>query len=476
MEQKKLAEPKVKPAAERVECQFQAQVEKEIKINEPMAVEVVVSRRGLSKIRDGFTGGESRVGVLKNKKLIIRIRALTECVVEGEDEKTMDVPEDKAQTKVFFTITAKKKGTIVFQLEFLQGQVLLSTIRLEPTCIGRNGQSSTPLTQKVNASIQKQYPTKIIQLFNREEKQGGRVGYQFELHAPSIGIFQQYRSEPIIGSRNSYVKRLYKEIESLGTTSAFDTKDFINKLKVWGADLYTQLIPKTLGRALFQNREKITSIQVVSTEPFIPWELLLIKNPDKNGYSNEDLFLGEMGVVRWLFGRSPTQDLLLRKDRARYVIPEYENEGYVLEETEAEEEFLRKKLGATQIPPDPKRLLSLFKKKNSFDLLHFACHGQADSKKIERASLLLQERKINGVYVPTYLTQTEVQESPDFTSLPQGLRPMVVVNACEAGRRGFQLTTMGGFAQAFISLGAGLFVGASWSVGDKATRTQKRSP
>lgn len=454
---------------EQVFCMFQAQVAKEVMINQAAAVEVTVSRKKLAKIAGSMTGGKGESLVFTKKELKIRIRALAQCVVEGEDVKIVKVPDDKEEEKVYFTIRPKYIGQVSFQIEILQLQILICSIKLEPECIKIKPISSKPLIQKLHVSTQKNYPEKTIQLFIREVKMGGRVNYAFDFHAHSIGVFETFESEPIRGNRNAYIKKLYKGIENLGQTSAFDSDEFLNKLKDWGANLYTELIPIKLGEVLHKNADKIKSIQVISNEPFIPWELLLIKNPNKQGYSNKDLFFGEMGLVRWLFGWPSTQELRIRGGKRRYVIPHYENEEIVLPETKAEESYLIKTLDAKKLAPDPKKIRSLLQKKNSFDLLHFACHGQADSKNILNSSLILQEKKVRGSLLVTYLTQVTIEQSPAFT-IPNGIRPIVVVNACEVGRRGFQLTQMGGFAKAFIDHGAGVFVGASWSIGDKAAR------
>ena len=47
-----------------------------------------------------------------------------------------------------------------------------------------------------------------------------------------------------------------------------------------------------------------------------------------------------------------------------------------------------------------------------------------------------------------------------------GMQPIVVLNACQSGRSGYTLKGMGGFAEAFIDAGAGVFVGSSWSIAD----------
>ena len=50
-------------------------------------------------------------------------------------------------------------------------------------------------------------------------------------------------------------------------------------------------------------------------------------------------------------------------------------------------------------------------------------------------------------------------------------RPLVVLNACQAGQSSHTLMGMSGFAQAFLKGGAGAFVGPLWSVGDRPART-----
>jgi CHAT domain-containing protein len=54
---------------------------------------------------------------------------------------------------------------------------------------------------------------------------------------------------------------------------------------------------------------------------------------------------------------------------------------------------------------------------------------------------------------------------------PDGSRPIVFLNACQAGQAGRTLTGTGGMADAFIRRGAGLFVGTLWSIGDGTALT-----
>jgi CHAT domain-containing protein len=81
----------------------------------------------------------------------------------------------------------------------------------------------------------------------------------------------------------------------------------------------------------------------------------------------------------------------------------------------------------------------------------------------------------DGDYVEDRLTDTTVAQSfhlsskvtaeaADSGALPQ--RAMVVLNSCQTGRLTPGLTHLGGFADAFLDAGAGVFISSLWSIGD----------
>lgn len=242
--------------------------------------------------------------------------------------------------------------------------------------------------------------------------------------------------------------------------------------KIRRGSLFDQLIPEKLQRLLWRHRKDFDSIMVISTEPFIPWELVHLKDPDKTQLPSETLFLAQLGLVRWLHGSWPPNKI--RKNRTRYVIPNYPNAKYALPQTQEEKKFLEQKLHGRAVEPQPLAVQTLLREPGSFDLLHFACHGGAEDGNIMHAKLMMEGRVENGRYIPAHLSATMVEQ---FASLQgtDGARPMIVLNACQAGRIGFKLTGLGGFAQAFHKAGAGAFIGPLWSVGDLSSAHLYRS-
>jgi CHAT domain-containing protein len=113
--------------------------------------------------------------------------------------------------------------------------------------------------------------------------------------------------------------------------------------------------------------------------------------------------------------------------------------------------------------------MSLLERPGQIDLLHFAGHGEAANNDIANAGLILQVRHEGNSWAPVQLTSTMVEQFANLRD-GNGNRPLVFLNACQAGRAGHQLTQVGGFAQAFLKGGAGIFVSTLWSVMDTPAR------
>ena len=92
-------------------------------------------------------------------------------------------------------------------------------------------------------------------------------------------------------------------------------------------------------------------------------------------------------------------NLVIRKGRARYMIPRYPVPKSALNsplpppplpDAEKEAEFVRKTFAAERVEPHPMPLLKLLKGPAKFDLLHLACHGEAVPGGTARAEILLE--------------------------------------------------------------------------------------
>ncbi len=183
------------------------------------------------------------------------------------------------------------------------------------------------------------------------------------------------------------------------------------------------------------------TLQIVSDEPHIPWEILLpTRELADLRVEPDDRFLCQrFGVSRWLSAADSQYASPLRLLRVTIVAPR-SNLEHVAKEIEAIQALPGVKVGP--IIRD-KAALDDFLKNGETDVLHFACHGAFRTDDPGRSILMLGDDEF----------------SPDDITGPYKsfgrTRPLVFLNACDSGRQGIGLTAMDGWATAFLEADAG---------------------
>jgi hypothetical protein len=218
---------------------------------------------------------------------------------------------------------------------------------------------------------------------------------------------------------------------------------------------------------LWNNKSRIKDLLVYADEPFVPWELVHLK-PPTGPRQEKPRFLAQAGMVRWQSGSFPPREMRVRRGRARSLVPLYKDPVFALTEPVFEEQFLAEKFEASKVTATPNGVRTLLRS-GDFDLFHFSGHGAADPSDILDAKLLLQGLKRAGTVEPQYLGATTVSENATWAKKGTA-GPVVVLNACQVGRAGELLTTVGGFAKAFLDAGASAFVSCLWSVQEQPSR------
>ncbi len=120
---------------------------------------------------------------------------------------------------------------------------------------------------------------------------GGRVGYT---HHAIEGPTLRGRPEEFQARMLATVEKLGKGRSSDG--ALFLTAEVDKELAALGLGLYRELFPKELRIAYGEFRDQITSLLIVSDEPWIPWEL--IRAPD------DDFLCCRFELSRWLAGEN----------------------------------------------------------------------------------------------------------------------------------------------------------------------------
>jgi len=190
-------------------------------------------------------------------------------------------------------------------------------------------------------------------------------------------------------------------------------------------------------------------VQIVSADPWIPWELVRPYHPDT--LEEDDFLCEQYALTRWLAGPS-SPDLIDFHDLA--LVLATPDLPATVDEAEA-----IKKLPGIRVRDVPPLLSTVYKllELGGFDGLHFACHGEYNQRNPDQSILLLEGKQR---FRPNDITGDKRAFGRD--------RPLVFLNACETGRAGLSLTGLGGWARAFVQAGAGVFVGSMWEANDES--------
>jgi hypothetical protein len=464
-------------SSEQVDCHFQAGMDDEVVVGETVSLEVTMSREAIERADHAISDSASaRVDVAS--KIVVNVSPRLNCEIVGSSRIEMDVPAAGELASFYFDVKGLTVGEGELVVQARQGPVPLVTMRLTPRIVNmRSRRAGRIRTRTESAALHSQLPPQANELRISETRHGDGFFYTYEIDLPPDGrhpgIRRQFKSETIKGDLANYLNDIYALFEEAPIETADERKSFEQNVMAKGLGLYRELIPREMQALLWKERKRIDGIQVLSSEPFIPWEIVFLDEPvgdtRRAGPHPEGRFFAELGLVRWIWDDYPPDRLEVRKDRAFYVIPDYPLEDDKLSEAQKEAEFLERNFGATRINPTSAAVMAKLQEPDTIDLIHFACHGEASSDKIGDACLLMEGRLDGNEYVGDYLYASSVSQLGALAA--QGHRPIVVLNACQIGRNGRTLTSMGGFAEAFIRQGGGVFVGTLWSVGDHPART-----
>lgn len=450
----------------RAEINVAADMPSRLQVGRVVSVACHLSRDQIAPV-PGWTRDEGRVSADTTRMVTVEILPRVNVEVIGEDRTEVTVPREGQTSDAYFDVRATDPGTCQVWVVVRQGPVPLLTMRLEASATAEPLAGAGPrVPARARLTTAGQTGLDDATWLNVVEMDRGQdTVYRFDLRSSALGIMATFESPPL-RHRAEYVASLYREIEDRWLSTASDAEAFQEELREFGGSLLSQLFPEQLQDVLWRRRDSLKDLVVLSSEPFIPWELVHLKEPG-GPLPDESRFLAEAGLVRWLYTRDnayPPQTLHARPGKVRVIAPDYAEPELRLVQAGAEAEFLRATLGAELVTAQEREVRALLRS-GDFDVLHFAGHGVADGGDIANAKVLLEGRSEYGTYVRTALSATTVDQQARLAHA-DGSKPLVVFNACQTGRLGTQMSSLGGFAQAFLNRGAGAFISSMWSVGD----------
>lgn len=447
-------------------CYIHATMAEEVVIDKKATLTVTLSRDEIIRATGVSGGGE----VDKDKDIIVQIIPRKHCIVSGESRLDVPVPAKGEEEELYFDVIPKHEGIGEIDVIARQGNRAIVKLKLLPRFVTHeSGDVIEHTVARAEMAPLDNRPELKNVLYIDEGEMGTKQVLHFQFESETLKKRVRCTSEPFadVNARQDYIKNLYEEIEDFWAKNAQDYDGFMDNLRARGVSIFEELIPKELQQVLWDARETLETIQVFSSEPYIPWELAYLKEPGKKAKRNS-YFLAEKGMVRWLADSNdyPPKALRLRDGKAAYIIPDYPKASRnELPGAQQERKMLETVLGAKSITPTSKAAQAALEAPGEFDIIHFACHGKADSESIWNAGLMMEGEVSGNRYLEDVLLSSKIDAFADMKE-DDAPGPMVFLNACQVGRKGYSLTGTGGFAKAFINSGAGAFISTHWSVGD----------
>jgi CHAT domain len=251
---------------------------------------------------------------------------------------------------------------------------------------------------------------------------------------------------------DEYLKTLFEDLDRK-TGGGISNKEFDAEVKKIGNNLYNKLFHEEgFKRFYWEYMEALpddATVQIISDEPYIPWELLRPFRQRLDGrWVSGDYLSQRFALSRWLSGPQRGSKLPL----LRVVLVEPPSD---LEWVEEEVQTIKEIPGLSVRVIREKEALEEFFQTGEADVVHFACHGAFQADNPARSVLLLGDHML--------CPDDVIAENCNFGRV----QPLVFLNACDSGRQGIGLTGLDGWAQAFIHAGVGFFVGSMWKTTDQ---------
>ncbi len=375
--------------------------------------------------------------------------------LEGEYHREVVVPIDASESEAaVFNLKATSVGWQTIRIELLSRGAYAGSLELKTKIVSsEEGSEVKPRYITGRALGIEMVPGPDLVLLIYEKSANSEFVYDVCLQSAVLGKpLVRYGPIRFRGDPESKFLEIFKDIEE---------NDLEADLKSKGQDLYKELIPGELQDLYWSFRKRVKSVQVISDEPWIPWEILRPWRATKQGVQEDPPLCESFAFSRWIEGHE-----VFGKERIRamkIVVPDDTDLEMALAERDWVREFgQRVGMKVSHASNLHDVLLSL--QHRSFDLLHFSTHGTYDQAYPNLSGILLENKdKLRP-------------ENLNGRSVIFGRRhPIVVLNACQTGSRGFSLTRLGGWVEKFLDAGASAFIGTLWSVSDETSYSFTRA-
>lgn len=448
---------------------FPAEVAVGVRCTLTVAIRRAIEGGAAGQIELGLT---ARAWPLKVVATLVGVRP-EDFLVEGPTSGVIEVPRDADSAPLSFTLIPQSLGRKRLRVRFEQNNTYLGTAVLETEVVSAQPASTVPAEVKNNlelaaAGLAPDFTILIEHLEGLTYAVKVKRASDDSTH-PAAEIDRIAFPKP----PDAYLQALFDELNAR-TAGGLTAQEFDAEVMKLGNRLYEELFHNAHGdlpgfKSFYRDelypcseREAqggagryVPTVQIVSDEPYIPWEILRGSLPDARGrwWADPLAFCERFNLARWLAGPAPGHKLSLLQ--AAVVAPP-SNLKYVRQEVET----LQNLPGLSVTLIEDKPALEAFLQHGKAHILHFACHGAFNAELPDRSAIRLDANRF---------LRTRDLIPPQYRNFALE-RPLVFMNACDSGRLGIGLTGLDGWAQAFLVRDggkAGVFIGSVWQTNDE---------
>ena len=394
----------------------------------------------------------------------------------------IELPSDADSAPLVFDLRPERTGHTTLTFDFYQGSqpVGVVTVPVEITAFEVIEGAEPRPARAVAFQPGLADPDMVLRI---EVEDGALV---FSLIRNGGAWWRTFAPVPLQQSPEAYAAELYRSISSLvdaedptvqavlGRRLRIPADDADRSVKKLGQSLWKYLIPDEL-KALYAAERTAWSdktLLIQSDEPHLPWELVWPFDA-ADRWRDDAPWCCTLDMTRWLRrddrlrSGNMTPPGALSLGRLAVLAPTY---ALLPDLKGAQQEQalllgLASQFGLRNVSPATptwSAVMDLLEGRG-YDWVHAAAHGNfyAAAPDGDSALWLTKDRALT----PDQMVGGEIE-----AHLGEA-RPGFFFNACQVGRQGWTLTRIGGWANALISAGAGIFVGPLWEVKDDSALT-----
>jgi hypothetical protein len=388
-------------------------------------------------------------------------------LVEGPSSGVLEVPEDGDSKPLVFVLVPRSLGPKTIRIRFEQDNTFVTTARIPTEVLEQvQGEPEQARVESAPPIEPRGLPPDFTIYIERDTERTYSVSVcpgDSDPGAPAERVGELTFEQE--GSPGFYMRTRFEELDAT-VTSEGATARYADAVERLGNNLYEKLfirggLDSFYWERMYSRSEQrgggapgweAPTVQIVSDEPYIPWELLRPYRDTPRGIEVDPLFLCErFALARWMDVRHGADAVELFK--VALVVPP-SNLSFVQEEVDTFERMQRE--GRLQVERiETREALDTFLARGGAQVVHFACHGRFDQEQPGRSLVMLGDDSLR----PDDVTGR-------FLAFGRS-RPLVFLNACDTARRGFGLTGLEGWAETFVRTArVGGFIGSTWQTTD----------